>query len=272
MNLYDPAAATAFFKFAGQIESVSQGKTVFEESQKSKGLFAANDKMYLLLDGEVGLLVGRKALGTVKAGEIFGEMGSITGQPRSATAVAKTACRLISLNDKQFQKAIQAKPDFALMLMSVMIDRVRQTFAKASAATTPAAPISDRDSAVFSREQLKELTLMLEHQPPVHYDRNRVIMSEGELAMRMYVVLEGRVAIQVQGNVVQRVGAGGAFGEMALLERARRTARAIAETDCALLAINRDDFNSLVQAKPSFGVSLLVALSERLRNATARLK
>ncbi len=270
MNLYDPAAATEFFKSAGAAESVAQGKAIFEESQKSKGLFLTNDKMYLLLEGEVGLLVGRKALGTVKAGEIFGEMGSLSGQPRSATAVAKTACRLISLNDKQFQKAIQAKPDFALMLMSVMIDRVRQTFAKASAAASPAAAASD--SAVFSREQLKELTLMLEHQPPVHYDRNKVIMSEGELAMRMYVVLEGRVAIQVQGNVVQRVSAGGAFGEMALLEKSRRTARAIAETDCALLAINRDDFHSLVEAKPSFGVSLLVALSERLRAATARLK
>lgn len=272
MSTYDAAAAAQFFKSAGKAESFAPGTEIFQENQKSKGLFLANDRMYLLLEGEVSLTAGRKPIASVKPGEIFGEMGSITGQPRSATAVATTACRTLSLDEKQFQKAINAKPDFALALMSLMIERMRQTVARAGAGGPPAGALGDKDAAVFAKDELKSLGAMLPDQPPVHFDRNKVIMSEGELAMRMYVVLQGRVAIQVQGNVVQRVGIGGAFGEMALLEKSRRTARAIAETDCALLPINREDFLSLVRARPSFGVSMLLALSERLRNATARLK
>jgi CRP-like cAMP-binding protein len=272
MSAYDPHAAAEFFRSSGVEQRFAQGTEIFQENQKSKGLFAASDRMYLLLDGEVSLVSGKKVLASVKAGEIFGEMGSITGQPRSATALAATDCRTLSLDEKQFRKAIKVSPAFALTLMSLMIERMRQTVARAGAGGPPAATAGDKDAAVFGKDELKALVAMQQDQPPVHFDRNKVIMSEGELAMRMYVVLEGRVAIQVQGNVVQRVGVGGAFGEMALLEKSRRTARAVAETDCSLLPIGRDAFLSLVSARPSFGVSMLLALSERLRNATARLK
>jgi len=272
LSIYDPATAIEFFKSSGKAEDFAQGIEIFKENQKSKGLFHANDRMYLLLEGEVSLVGGGKSIASVQPGEIFGEMGSITGQPRSATALARTACRTLSLDEKQFQKAIHAKPEFALALMSLMIDRMRETVARAGVGGPPAGAAGDRDAAVFGKDELKALSAMQQDQPPVYFDRNKVIMSEGEMAMRMYVVLQGRVAIQVQGNLVQRVGVGGAFGEMALLEKSRRTARAIAETDCALLPINRDDFLSLVRARPSFGVSMLLALSERLRNATARLK
>lgn len=271
MSSYDPASAAEFFKSAGKAEAFAQGAAIFHENQKSKGLFAANDRMYLLLEGEVSLMSGAKVLAAVKAGEIFGEMGSISGQPRSATAVAGTACRTLSLDEKQFQRAIRERPEFALTLMSLMIERMRQTVARAGAGSAASGPAGDQAAAVFGKDQLKELAA-LQDQPPVHFDRNKAILSEGELAMRMYVVLEGRVAIQVHGNVVQRVGPGGAFGEMALLEKSRRSARAVAETDCALLPITREEFLSLVRARPSFGVSMLLALSERLRNATAKLK
>ena len=37
--------------------------------------------------------------------------------------MAKTPCRVIALDDKQFHAGLQKKPDFALMLMSIMIGR-----------------------------------------------------------------------------------------------------------------------------------------------------
>lgn len=55
---------------------------------------------------------------------------------------------------------------------------------------------------------------------------------------------------------------------MALVDRATRAANAVAETDCALLAVNRKQFLELVQTYPAFGLSLLKLLGQRLQAAT----
>ena len=72
-------------------------------------------------------------------------------------------------------------------------------------------------------------------------------------------------------DVVDRVGPGGIFGEMALIDQSPRAANAVAETDCALLAINRNVFLNLVKSEPRFGIALLSATAERLRNTAAAL-
>jgi CRP-like cAMP-binding protein len=85
----------------------------------------------------------------------------------------------------------------------------------------------------------------------------------------MYVVLEGRVAISLRGATVERVGPGGVFGEMALVDQSTRAANAAAESDCVMLAINRTVFMNLVKTDPTFGISLLTAVAERVRNLAA---
>ena len=66
-------------------------------------------------------------------------------------------------------------------------------------------------------------------------------------------------------DVVERVGPGGMFGEIALVDRSARAASATADTDCRLLAINRNDFINLVKAKPAFGASLLKSIAVRMQ-------
>jgi len=56
---------------------------------------------------------------------------------------------------------------------------------------------------------------------------------------------------------------------MALVDQSPRSANAAAETDCSLLAINRNVFLSLVKSDPTFGISLLSATAERVRNMVA---
>ena len=88
----------------------------------------------------------------------------------------------------------------------------------------------------------------------------------------MYVVLEGRVAISIRGALVQYVVPGGVFGEMALVDQSVRAATAVAETDCKLLAINRNAFLHLVKTSPAFGASLLAGLAERAKDMAVRNK
>jgi len=79
----------------------------------------------------------------------------------------------------------------------------------------------------------------------------------------VYVVLEGRVAITLRGATVERVGPGGVFGELAVVDQTTRAANAAAEIDCVLLAINRPVLINLMKTNPDFGVSLLTAVAVR---------
>lgn len=262
---YSPALALAFFRTTGTVEVKPAGKPIFVENEKSGGLFSKGARMYLLLDGEIGLMIKGKFFGVVKAGEIFGELAVIAGVPRSATAMAKTECKVLSLDEKQFQAALQKTPEFALMLMSSMGNRLRQSIAKL--ATAPAAsdtPPVDR-SNVIDKKMMGELVRELGGQPPVPYGQGRLIVAAGAVGASMYVVMEGMVAISIGERVVERVGAGGIFGEMALVDRSARAASVVAASNCSLITIGRNEFISLVKAKPAFGALLLKALAQRMQ-------
>ena len=73
-------------------------------------------------------------------------------------------------------------------------------------------------------------------------------------------------------HLVARVGPGGVFGEMALVDQAVRAATAKAESDCTLLAINRNAFLQLVKTSPAFGIALLNGIAERAKDLAARNK
>jgi CRP-like cAMP-binding protein len=263
--LYIPAIARAFFESAGKEESIAAGSVFFAENEKASRLLLKRDKMYLLLEGDVALSAKGKPLGAVKPGHIFGEMAAISDAPRSATALARTACRVISLDDKQFYAALQKKPEFALMMLGTLIQRLRGMIAKLSG--VPSA--ETRESRVFDKKLLASLQGGLGHQAMVRYDKGKIIMVAGQTGALMYVVVEGRVSIQIRGAVVELVGPGGVFGEMALIDQSPRSANAVAESDCQLLAINRTVFLSLVKSDPTFGIALLGSMAERVRNTGA---
>jgi len=267
--IYDPAAAAEFFKAAGKAENAAAGTVFFEERQQ-RGFFSGDDRMYLLLEGSVVLTVGGKSIDAVKAGEIFGEMATITNSRRSATATAKTACRVIALDGRQFQKGLQRNPAFALMLMSIMTDRLRLTLARVTMkkALTDAAAANER--RVFDDGTLDDIARKLGITTLMRYNKGQTIIKAGEAGAFMYLPREGRVAITADGRTLERVGVGGMFGEMALVDQATRAANAVAETDCALMAVNRKQFRQLVQGDPEFGMSLLKLIAQRLQAVTVQ--
>ena len=267
--VYNAAMAMEFFKSAGKPESFEAGATIFAEDEKA-GLFKS-PKMYVLILGEVEMLAQNQVIGIVKAGETFGEMAVIAKAPRTATARAKTGCTLIGLDAKQYEQALQAKPEFALMLMSIINDRLRRTIARLRASGTLHAGEA-KETTIFDKKLLAGLVNLMSAQEPAVYPQGKMIMQEGAGGAFMYVVLEGKVAITIKGGLVGRAGPGGVFGEMALVDQATRAATAVAETDVKLLAINRAAFLQLVKTSPAFGSALLSGLAERAAGMAVRNK
>ncbi|HVN87576.1 MAG TPA: cyclic nucleotide-binding domain-containing protein [Candidatus Binatia bacterium] len=102
--------------------------------------------------------------------------------------------------------------------------------------------------------------------PPGH-----CVFKEGDPGKLMYGVKEGTVDIVVHGTVVETVGPGDFFGEMALIDHATRSASAVTRSDCELVPINEQRFTYLVQQTPFFALQLMRTLVRRLRQMDAKL-
>ncbi|MEP7154521.1 MAG: cyclic nucleotide-binding domain-containing protein [Betaproteobacteria bacterium] len=281
-KFYDPVVAARLFQASGKRDVFAVGETLFVENEKSgkQGLFGKRvvHRMYFIHDGEVALSANGKPLDTVRKGEIFGEMAVIAddggGSVRSATATAKVACQAFSLDATELQAALQKTPEFALMLMSVMFDRLR--FVAARLAMRKAAPGANatrtaREGATFSKELLQQLDDALQHATTVRYDAGKPIMRVGEAGVSMYLVMQGTVGIFIRDSEVEKVNAGGTFGEMALVDQSPRTASAIAQSDCVLLSVNRTALMALVKAQPAIGIAMMRSIADRLRHMNSLL-
>ena len=270
---YDRKVAEELFRASGKLEGFGAGQPLFVEDEKAKGGFFSSKgtaRMYFVVEGEVALTVAGRPLDTVKPGEIFGEMAVVSERPRSASATARIDCTTISLDRAGLQAALAAKPEFALMLMSVMFDRLRFIAARL-AARKAAAPTEVPETSVFDASTLAQFEAALPRAATVRHWADSVLMREGQTGAFMYVVKGGRVAITIHGRIVEMIAPGGTFGEMALVDQSPRTATAIAATECELLQVDRPSLLTVVREQPAFAMAMLRAVTERLRHMTGQL-
>ena len=97
------------------------GQVIFSEGE-------AGDSMFVVLEGDIEIRVHDKVIDTAHPGELIGEMALVDKSPRSATAVAQTACKVVPVNEKQFNFMVQETPNFAITVMRMMCDRLRRRF------------------------------------------------------------------------------------------------------------------------------------------------
>jgi CRP-like cAMP-binding protein len=110
---------TDLFRNSKDFVSFSAGQTIFQEDEPG-------DVMYVVLEGAVDILINGKVINTVGPGGLLGELALIDTRPRSATAVAQTDCKLVPISAKRFAFLVQQTPNFALHVMRVMANRLRQ--------------------------------------------------------------------------------------------------------------------------------------------------
>ncbi|NJL93691.1 MAG: cyclic nucleotide-binding domain-containing protein [Anaerolineae bacterium] len=113
-----------------------------------------------------------------------------------------------------------------------------------------------------------ELHIFDQVQERLHYKAGDVILSQGQESDKMYAVIVGEVDVIVDGKYLHTVSAGGAVGEMALIDEGRTSAEVRAKTDCELVPVDKERFNFLVQQTPYFALQMMKILVDRLREAT----
>jgi CRP-like cAMP-binding protein len=101
-----------------ETEGYAAGQFIFQKGDSGQ-------TMYIVTEGEVEILDGSVILEVGGPGSMVGELALIDDEPRSAAVVAKTDCRLVPVDRKRFQYMTQETPFFALAVMKVLADRLR---------------------------------------------------------------------------------------------------------------------------------------------------
>ena len=127
-----------------------------------------------------------------------------------------------------------------------------------------------RSIPLFARVADGDLEQIASHVIERRYPRNTTIVEEGLPGDYMYIIREGRVKVTKlsedgREKILEFLEAGSFVGEMALLERAPRSASVKTLAPVRLLALSRNDFLSLLRRSPDLGLAVIEVLCGRLR-------
>jgi CRP-like cAMP-binding protein len=97
-----------------------------------------------------------------------------------------------------------------------------------------------------------------------------VLTRAGDPGDEFFLILDGTVRVEVASGRYVSLHAGAFFGEMSLLDGCPRSATAVTDTPARLLVIDRANFSRLQREVPELTQTLLVTLSQRVRQVEAR--
>jgi CRP-like cAMP-binding protein len=105
----------------------------------------------------------------------------------------------------------------------------------------------------------------------ITYNAGETIFLEGEAAEPMYVIQDGEVELILHENIIETIGPGEFFGEMAMITGEPHTGTARAKTNIRLVPVDKTRFLFMVQETPNFAVAVMKVLIERLARVNTEL-
>jgi CRP-like cAMP-binding protein len=100
------------------------------------------------------------------------------------------------------------------------------------------------------------------------YPQNSMLFCENEPGDELFIIQKGSIKIsKIVDNkevLLSMLKAGDIFGEMSLLESKLRSASAIANEDCSVMAVNQANFQHMIHTNPQIIARLTTLLAERI--------
>ena len=109
----------AHFSGARNVVVVPTGAVLFAEGDPGTN-------MYILIEGRADICIGEEVVESAAPPALFGEMALVDSLVRSATVVARSPCRFVSIDARQFDLLVRESPQFARHVMTVMANRLRR--------------------------------------------------------------------------------------------------------------------------------------------------
>lgn len=133
-----------------------------------------------------------------------------------------------------------------------------------------------RKMPLFKYLTYKELVKIMNITEMEETASGTTIIKEGKSGEDLYIVLSGTVSVHKGEKKIVELSDGDHFGEMALVDKAPRSADITALTDTKLLKMSRGDFFQIIRKEPQLASKLLWSfvqvLSSRLRKTNQEIR
>jgi len=109
------------------------------------------------------------------------------------------------------------------------------------------------------------------------YPANHILCHEGEYEGVLYIIAEGRIVISQktvdgeQERILREGGRGDVVGEMALIQNAPRAATVRTTSECTVLEMEKDDFETILRRSPRMAIDIVRITLDRLRENDKRM-
>ena len=114
--------ALARLEAAGRLRRLARGQILFSQGDPADAFFVVcSGNIALGLDSANGREL---VINEMRSGDGFGELGLLTGQPRSTSAVAREASVVLAVPRRDFLAVLEAEPALARNLLQTMADRL----------------------------------------------------------------------------------------------------------------------------------------------------
>ena len=219
------------FMLDSKVAFYRAGDPVFERNAPGSSLFG-------IASGSVAVEVDprdRSRTVPIGQGSIFGEVGLISGRPRGATVRAAEDSILIEIPRLAALKLMSQVPAAKRAITRISIER--QLLQMFRSGLTP-----------------EDLAEVIETAEVKSYKAGEPVIDEGAEGYDIFVVRVGSMVVEkkIGGKPIflSYLPAGSYFGEMALIDRGRRTATVRAAIKSEVIRLDGDAFRRLLEKKP----------------------
>jgi CRP/FNR family transcriptional regulator, cyclic AMP receptor protein len=116
--------------------------------------------------------------------------------------------------------------------------------------------------SAFGRRELERLGQLADE---VDVPAERCLMAQGDRGTEMFVIVNGEVRVERDGERLNTLGPGDFFGEIALLDGGPRTATVTATQPSRLLVLTHREFHAMMEEFPEIAAEVLNSLAHRIR-------
>jgi CRP-like cAMP-binding protein len=110
-----------------QIRTIAQitGVSEFDQGASIVKEGSHGDAFFVILEGSARVVSGPKEIARLGAGDFFGEISLLDGDPRMASVIAETPMKCLDLAGEDFRSILEGEPGLALDVLRVVARRLR---------------------------------------------------------------------------------------------------------------------------------------------------
>ena len=221
-----------------EILSFGPGQTVCKQGDYE-------DVFYLILSGEVEVITATQSrekivLGSLAGGDFFGEMGPLSGMPRTATVATRQRTILLAFPRELFLALHRGESRLKRAIDQKYVERSLRTHLR-----------QVRIFSGLSDADLEDLVGRIKLQS---FKKGDVIIRQGDEGDSLYLIRAGFVKVSLgelpREKILNYLREGSYFGEAALIRGEKRNANVVAMTPVEAVQILKADVDHILARNP----------------------